>query len=64
MLINKNVVCKSLEELLHLVEKLEKNKEVKSFSFSGNYVKAEDTPKGGNAEIKRFSVNWEQEEII
>jgi len=63
MLINKSINCDTLEELFKLVKRLEQKKEVVSFDFHGSQSR-EEKAEGPRREMKRFFVNWVEEEKI
>lgn len=56
MLVNKNVNCKSLEELIETVKKLQKRAKIVSFNFNGNINKKDKT--------EYFSATWQEEEEV
>lgn len=56
MQINKNATCKTLEELIKLIEKLKKKANIKTFNFAGNYNK--------ETKSESFYVNWTEEEEV
>lgn len=56
MQINKNATCKTLKELIELIEKLTKKSEVEMFNFSGSNNK--------DTKTEYFSVSWTEDETI